>query len=113
MSKLMKFFAVVLLFASVSVFAPTSADARWGGGWHGGGWHGGGWHGGWRGGWGGWRGGGWGWGPAFGWGVGPGWGWGPGWGNPYFYSAGPRCRWVPVRTWRSGHWWVGRAWRCW
>jgi hypothetical protein len=71
MSKLVKFLAVVLLFASVTVFAPSSADARWGGGWHGGGW-----------------------------------GWGPGW-------AGPRCGWVPVRTWRSGHWWFGRAWRCW
>ena len=102
MSKLVKFFAALLLIVSMTAFAPGSADARWGGGWHGGGWHGG------------WRGGGWGWGPAFGWGWGPpGWGWGAGWGNPYFSSAGPRCGWVPVRTWRSGYRWAGRAWRCW
>ena len=30
MSKLVKFLAIVLLFASVT-FAPSSADARWGG----------------------------------------------------------------------------------
>jgi len=41
--------ATVLVVAGTSVTLPTSADARWGGGWHGGGWHGG--HGGW--GWGG------------------------------------------------------------
>jgi hypothetical protein len=41
--------ATVLVLAGTTVALPTSADARWGGGWHGGGWHGG--HGGW--GWGG------------------------------------------------------------
>jgi hypothetical protein len=41
--------ATALAVAGTSVTLPTSADARWGGGWHGGGWHGG--HGGW--GWGG------------------------------------------------------------
>jgi hypothetical protein len=97
MSRFVKCFATVALIFSLIAFAPGSADARWGGGWHGGGWRGGGW--------GGWRGGGWGWGPAFvvgfapafAWGVGPGWGWGPGWGNPY-WNAGARCGWVPVRV---------------
>jgi hypothetical protein len=41
--------ATALVVAGTSITLPTSADARWGGGWHGGGWHGG--HGGW--GWGG------------------------------------------------------------
>jgi len=43
--------ATALIVAGTSITFPTSADARWGGGWHGGGWHGGGWHGG-HGGWG-------------------------------------------------------------
>ncbi|HXZ21449.1 MAG TPA: hypothetical protein VEH78_01635 [Pseudolabrys sp.] len=118
MSKLMKFFAAGALALTLVAYAPGGAEARWGGGWHGG-WHGG--WGGWRGpGWG-WRRPGWGWGPgfavgfapAYAWGVGPGWGWGPGWGNPYWYAAGPRCGWVPVRVWRNG--WVVRrvVWRCW
>lgn len=128
MSKVVKFFASLVLVASLFAFAPSNAEARWGGGWHGGGWNGAGWHGGgwgWRGGWGGWRGGGWGWGgpafavgfaPAFAWGVGPGWGWGagPGWGNPYWYaSSGARCGWVPVRVWRFGRPVVRSVWRCW
>jgi hypothetical protein len=41
--------ATALVVAGTSITLPTSANARWGGGWHGGGWHGG--HGGW--GWGG------------------------------------------------------------
>ena len=51
--------ATVIAIGATTVALPTSANARWGGGWHGGGWHGGGghWHGGWRGG-------GWGWGLA-------------------------------------------------
>jgi len=111
MSKLVKLFAALALIISVIAIAPGGAEARWGGGWHGG-WHGGGWNGGWHRGWGGgW--GGWGWGPAFGWGWGPAWGGGPGWGNPYFYSAGPRCGWVRVRAWRNGYWVPRRAWRCW
>ncbi len=123
MSKVMKFFAGIVLVVSLFAFTPGNADARWAGGWHGGGWHGGGWRGGgWRGGgWGGWRRGGWGWGPgfavgfapAFAWGAGPGWGWGPGWGNPYWYASGPRCGWVPVRVWRSGRPVLRSVWRCW
>jgi hypothetical protein len=41
--------ATSIALMGTSLTLPTSADARWGGGWHGGGWHGG--HGGW--GWGG------------------------------------------------------------
>ena len=39
----------VITITATTVAVPTSAEARWGGGFHGGGWHGGG-H--WRGGWG-------------------------------------------------------------
>lgn len=41
--------ATAIVVAGTSITLPTSAEARWGGGWHGGGWHGG--HSGW--GWGG------------------------------------------------------------
>ena len=86
MTKLMKFFAAVMLIVSVICFAPGNAEARcdyyrgcgqWGG---------------------------WGWGP---WGPGVGWGQG----NPYFY--GSRCGWVHVRAWHNGHRVVRRVWRCW
>jgi hypothetical protein len=33
--------ATALIVVGTSIALPTSADARWGGGWHGGGWHGG------------------------------------------------------------------------
>ena len=44
----------VITITATTVAVPTSAEARWGGGFRGGGFHGGGWHGGghWRGGWG-------------------------------------------------------------
>jgi hypothetical protein len=92
MSKLVKFFAIVVLLAGAIAVTPGTAEARHGG--HGGGHHGGGWHGG-----GGWRGGGW--GPGFGYYY----------GGPYYYA--PACGWVRVRVWRNGHWALRRAWRCW
>src|SRR6188508_2842747 len=49
----------VIAITATTVAVPTSAEARWGGGFHGGGFHGGGWHGGGH-----WRGGGWGLGAA-------------------------------------------------
>ena len=85
MTKLMKFFAAVMLIVSVICFAPGKAEARcdyyrgcgqWGA---------------------------WGWGP---WGPGVGWGQG----NPYSY--GPSCGWVRVRAWHNGHRVVRRVWRC-
>ena len=49
----------VITITATTVAVPTSAEARWGGGFRGGGFHGGGWHGGGH-----WRGGGWGLGAA-------------------------------------------------
>src|SRR3954465_7957884 len=49
----------VIAITATTVAVPTSAEARWGGGFHGGGFRGGGWHGGGH-----WRGGGWGLGAA-------------------------------------------------
>jgi hypothetical protein len=106
MSRFFKVLAIVGVLAGA--MAATSGTAlaqhhRGGGG--GGGFHGGGGH--WRGG--GWRGGGW----------GPGFGFGLGLGYPYYYGGpyydgGPgNCGYVRVRVWRSGHWVLRRAYRCW
>jgi hypothetical protein len=103
MSKLVKFFAILILLAGSIAIAPGTASAQrhhggGGGHWHGGGHAGGGWH----------RGGGWGSGIGFGFGMGYPYAYYP---QPYYVDPG--CGWSRVRVLRNGRWVLRRAWRCW
>ena len=119
MSKLMKFFAVLVLLGGAIAATPDIASAqhrsgvgRGGGVSHGGSFHGGSFRGGgfrsgaFRGGGGFHRGGGW--GPGFGFGF----GYPYAFGGPYYYDQ-PNCGYVRVRVLRNHHWVLRRAWRCW
>jgi hypothetical protein len=112
MSKLIKIFAVLILLGGTIAITQGPAAAQHRGGVYRGG-HSSGFHGAYRGGYRGgghYRGGGW--GPGFGFGLGLGLGYPYGYGGPYYYAE-PNCGYVRVRVWRSGHWVLRRAWRCW